>query len=167
MFSAVLVAHVVRQRFIQHADYFPQESSRGSTGIHTLDIFVPGSLADVLGTPSLDLLPECLSLDRVREEFTDGIVTGVFIDKPIKPTLITPERNIEGQVIGWVVVLSTEFLDDVTGHTLLRPVLHQRVKLLLPHATIETQAGLGHLAHEEDPATNAAAILRYANAWGV
>jgi magnesium chelatase accessory protein len=43
----------------------------------------------------------------------------------------------------------------------------QRVKLLLPHATIETQAGLGHLAHEEDPATNAAAILRYANAWGV
>lgn len=43
----------------------------------------------------------------------------------------------------------------------------KRVQLLLPDATIENQAGLGHLAHEEDPATNEATIRRYAKEWGV
>jgi magnesium chelatase accessory protein len=35
-----------------------------------------------------------------------------------------------------------------------------RVRALLPHATIDMQPGLGHLAHEEDPAGTAALILR-------
>lgn len=35
-----------------------------------------------------------------------------------------------------------------------------RVRALLPHATIDLQPGLGHLAHEEDPAGTAALILR-------
>jgi len=43
----------------------------------------------------------------------------------------------------------------------------QRIKLLLPHATLEIQTGLGHLAHEEDPSASTAAILRFAEAWGV
>lgn len=43
----------------------------------------------------------------------------------------------------------------------------QRVRLLLPNAVVETQAGLGHLAHEEDPAAAAASIRRHAATWGV
>ena len=43
----------------------------------------------------------------------------------------------------------------------------QRVRLLLPEAVVETQSGLGHLAHEEDPAAAADSIRRYAAIWGV
>jgi magnesium chelatase accessory protein len=43
----------------------------------------------------------------------------------------------------------------------------QRVRLLLPEAIVETQSGLGHLAHEEDPAATASAIRRYAASWGL
>jgi magnesium chelatase accessory protein len=43
----------------------------------------------------------------------------------------------------------------------------QRVKLLVPHATVETQPDLGHLAHEEEPQINADAIRRYATDWGI
>jgi pimeloyl-ACP methyl ester carboxylesterase len=34
------------------------------------------------------------------------------------------------------------------------------VQALLPHTTVNVLAGLGHLAHEEDPAVVAAQILR-------
>jgi magnesium chelatase accessory protein len=42
-----------------------------------------------------------------------------------------------------------------------------RVQALLPNATIDTQPGLGHLAHEEDPAGTAAPIFRIAERWKV
>jgi magnesium chelatase accessory protein len=41
----------------------------------------------------------------------------------------------------------------------------QRVRLLLPNADVETQSGLGHLAHEEAPDAAAASILHYAKMW--
>ncbi len=42
-----------------------------------------------------------------------------------------------------------------------------RVQALLPHATIDTQPGLGHLAHEEDPAGTAALVFRNAERWKI
>jgi magnesium chelatase accessory protein len=43
----------------------------------------------------------------------------------------------------------------------------QRVRTLLPGAVVETQSGLGHLAHEEDPKAAADSIRRHAANWGV
>lgn len=41
----------------------------------------------------------------------------------------------------------------------------RRVAALVPHATVDVQPGLGHLAHEEDPAGTAALILKRYSAW--
>ena len=47
------------------------------------------------------------------------------------------------------------------------PAQAERVRGLVPGATLERQPGLGHLAHEEDPAATAELIVRFAHSTGV
>ena len=47
------------------------------------------------------------------------------------------------------------------------PAQAARVRDLVPGAMLETQPGLGHLAHEEDPAATAALILGFARGLGL
>jgi magnesium chelatase accessory protein len=54
-----------------------------------------------------------------------------------------------------------------TGDRAVPPSAAARVASLVPHATIDSQKGLGHLAHEEDPAGTAEIILKRAAEWGV
>lgn len=47
------------------------------------------------------------------------------------------------------------------------PAQAERVRDLVPGATLERQAGLGHLSHEEEPAATAALVLRFAHGLGL
>ena len=49
----------------------------------------------------------------------------------------------------------------------IAPAQAARVRDLVPGAALQTQPGLGHLAHEEDPAATAALILRFARDVGL
>lgn len=54
-----------------------------------------------------------------------------------------------------------------TGDRTIPPAQSATVRDLVPGAVLQSQPGLGHLAHEEDPAGTAAVILRFAETLGL
>jgi magnesium chelatase accessory protein len=54
-----------------------------------------------------------------------------------------------------------------TGDRTIPPDVSARVRDMIPHGRLEALPGLGHLAHEEDPESTAAAVIAFATTLGL